>query len=154
MNLQGPTMTTIPESNRLRNCDFFNSVRKMSYLAYRSLPWYVTLRSEGENLVENLIGNNIFKNAKRKDIYEVEKFGRKKSVNLNHADSILNWDEKYFNLIHVDLSHTESTHLNTENSIDIGSIHDSENINAIEKIGIAGTLSSKRCTSIYLWKCK
>ena len=50
----------------------------------------VKIKSEGENLVENLRDNSIFKNNDREDNYETEKVGRKNSVRWNHIDLILN----------------------------------------------------------------
>ena len=70
--------------------------------------------------MENLRGNNIFKNAERKNNSEVEKVGRKNLVNWNCTNSIINWNQKYSDSIHVYPNHTG-----------IGSIHDSANIRAI-----------------------
>ena len=55
---------------RLRNCIIFDLVRRGS-------QYYVKIKSEGENLVENLRDNNIFKNNDRKNNYEAEKLGAK-----------------------------------------------------------------------------
>ena len=55
----------------------------ISDLAYRSLSWNGAEKSESENLG----GNHIFENAERKNIFEVEKVGRKNSVIFNHKDS-------------------------------------------------------------------
>ena len=76
MKPQVPIVTTIPESNRAKNCDIFNSFRKMSDLAYRASPWHVTIKNETGNLVEN-IRDKKFKNYERKDNFTVEKLGAK-----------------------------------------------------------------------------
>ena len=70
----------------------------------------------------------------RKNNSKVEKVGRKHSVNWNHTDLILNWNQNLFDSIHIDTDHTKSNKLNPANSTNIGSIHGSENIRAIEKI--------------------
>ena len=59
-------------------------------LVIRGSQYHVKIKSEGENLVENLRDNNIFKNNDRKNNYETEKVGRKNSVRWNHIDLILN----------------------------------------------------------------
>ena len=68
---------------RLRNCIIFDLVR-------RGLQYHFKIKIEGENLVENLRDNNIFKNNDRENNYETEKVGRKNSVRWNHIDLILN----------------------------------------------------------------
>ena len=67
MDPQGPIVTMIPESNRAKNCNIFDLVRKTPYFAYRGLLWYGTMKSEIENLVENLGDNKFYKNAERKN---------------------------------------------------------------------------------------
>ena len=47
---------------------------------------------------------------------------------------ILNWNQKYSNSIHIDTNHTDSNQPIPDNSTNIGSIHDSENIHAIDNI--------------------
>ena len=106
MNPQGPIVITISESNRANNCDIFNLVRKTSHLTYRGSPLYGIMKSEGENLVENLRRNKIFKNAERKNNSEAEKVGLKNSVNWNQTELILNWNKEDSNLIHVGPNHS------------------------------------------------
>ena len=60
------------------------------------------MKSEIENLVENPRGNKNFKNDERKNNFEVEKVGRINSVNCNHTNSIIHWNQKCSNAIHVD----------------------------------------------------
>ena len=84
--------------------------------------------------MENLKYNTIKKNAECENNFNVEKFGRKNSVNWNHTNSILNWNKKYFDLIHVDQNHTKANQPVPDGSINTGSIHDSANMRAIEKI--------------------
>ena len=55
---------------QVSNCNIFDSV-------IRVFPWHVTIKSEGENLVENLRDNKIFKNVERKNNFEFEKLGAK-----------------------------------------------------------------------------
>ena len=86
------------------------------------------MKSESENTVENIRGKTNFKNAERENSFEVEKVGRKSSVNWNHTNSIIYWKHKYSKSIHVDLNHTDLNQLNPANSINIRSIHDSDNI--------------------------
>ena len=50
MTLQGPIITTISESKSVSNCDIFDSVRRMSDIAYRGLPCHGAENSESENL--------------------------------------------------------------------------------------------------------
>ena len=71
-----------------------------------------------------------FKNAERENNFEVEKVGHGNSVNWNHTHSILNWNKKYSDLIHVDLNRTNSIQPIPDDSTNIGSIHDSTNIHA------------------------
>ena len=103
-------------------------------LAYMGFLWHIIMESEIENLVGNLRGNKIFKNSERKNNSEFEKVGRQTSVNGNHTDLIINWNQKYCKLIHVDLNHTKSIQPIPATLKKIGSIHDSANICAIEKI--------------------
>ena len=51
---------------RLSNCDILESF-------IRGLSWYGTTKNESKNLVENLRGNKIFKNAERENNFKVEK---------------------------------------------------------------------------------
>ena len=83
--------------------------------------------------MEKLRDNNIFKNNDRKNNYEAENVGRKNSVNWNHIDSILNQNQRKYDSIRVDPNHTNLDQLNTTNLTNIGSIHDLDNIRAIEK---------------------
>ena len=92
------------------------------------------MKSESENLVENHRGNEVFKYAERENNFNIKNFGRKNSVNWNHTNLVLNWNQKYSESIHVDPNHTN---LNQPIPVDlknIGSIHDSANILTIEKI--------------------
>ena len=57
--------------------------------------------------MENLRGNKTFKYAEYKNIFEVERVGRKNSVNWNHTNSILNWNKKDSDSIKVDTNETE-----------------------------------------------
>ena len=86
------------------------------------------------NLVETLIYKNIKKNAEcaNSSKVEVEKVGH--DVNCNHTDSIINRNKKYSNSIHVYLNHTNSNQPIPADSTNIGSIHDSDDIRAIEQI--------------------
>ena len=86
-----------------------------------------------KNLVENFRGNNIFKNSERKNNSEVGNFGCKNSVHWNHTNLILNWNQKYSDLIHVDPNHTDLNQPITADLSNIGSIHDSDSIISIEK---------------------
>ena len=45
-------------STRLKNCNISDLVRRI-------LPWHGTMKSESENLVENLRDNKIYKNSER-----------------------------------------------------------------------------------------
>ena len=65
---------------------------------------------------------------------EVEKFGRKEYVNWNHTELVLNCYKKDSDLILVDTNHTNSDQPIPSNLTNIGSIHDSADIHAIEKI--------------------
>ena len=75
-----------------------------------------------------------FKNSERKDNFNVEKFGHEHIVNWNHTNLILNWNKKDSDSIQVDLNHTHSNQPIPDDSINIVSSHDSDNICAIEKI--------------------
>ena len=55
-------------------------------------------------------------------------------VNWNHTDSILNWNQKDSDSINIDTNHTESNQPILADSKNIRSIHDSDDINAIENI--------------------
>ena len=83
VNPQGHIGTTISEFNSTSNWKKFDSVSMISDIAYRSLSWNGAEKSE----IENLGGNHIFENAERKNIFEVEKVGRKNSFIFNHKDS-------------------------------------------------------------------
>ena len=89
MNPQGPIVTLITESNRENNCNIFDLVRRTSDITYRRSMWHVTMKSESENLR----GNKIIENAKCENNIEVEKVGHKNSVNWNHTDLIINWNQ-------------------------------------------------------------
>ena len=106
MKPQVPIMNMIPESNRVNNCDIFNSVNKMSDLTYRGLTWRCTMKNETGKLVKNLRDIK-FQNVKRQKNFNVEKVGRKNTLNWNHTNLILNWNQKYSDSIHVDTNHTE-----------------------------------------------
>ena len=96
----------------------------------------VTWNNENENgnLVGKLRENKVFKNAERENNSNVENFGRKNSINWNHTDSILNLNQKYSDSINVDLNNTNLNQPIPADLASIGSIHDSDNICAIEKI--------------------
>ena len=64
----------------------------------------------------------MFENAEHKNNFEVEKVGRKNSVNWSHKDS---------NLIHVDPNHAKSNTIIPENSTNLGRINYSADILAI-----------------------
>ena len=89
------------------------------------------MKSESENLVENIRGYKNFKSADRKNKIEVDKFGRKNSVNWNHTDLIINYNKKYSDSIHVGPCHTDSNQPIPADSTNIGSIHGSADIRAI-----------------------
>ena len=57
--------------------------RGMSDLSDRSALWYVAGKIESENPGDN----RIFVNAEHENIFEVENFGSKTSVILNHVNS-------------------------------------------------------------------
>ena len=59
MKPQVTIVTTIPESNRSKNCDIFDLVSKTSDIAYRVSPCHGTMKNETVNLVENLRDNTI-----------------------------------------------------------------------------------------------
>ena len=71
----------------------------MSDLAYRSVLYHGAAKSE----IENPGSNIIFKNAERKNNFEVEKVGRKNSVILNCVNS---------NNINTDPNHINSNQAN------------------------------------------
>ena len=64
--------------------------------------------------------------------------GRKHSVNWNHTDSIINWNQKYTDSVHIDPNHTDSNQPIPDGLTNIGSI---------QKYGT-------RVTNIYLWEYK
>ena len=76
----------------------------------------------------------MFKNSERRNNFEVEKVGRNNSVNWNHTDLILNWNNKDSNSIRIDLNHKKCNQPIPANLINIKSIHDSDNMREIEKI--------------------
>ena len=86
MNPQGPIVTTIPESNIANNCGIIDLVSRILDIAYRGSPWHGKVKNESENIR----GNKCFKNAERKNNFEVEKVGRKTNVSWNHTNSIIN----------------------------------------------------------------
>ena len=85
MNPSRTIVIPLPHITRISmsNCDIFD-------LFIRGLPYHGTIKSESEILVENIRDNKIFKNAERENNFEIEKVGRKNSVNWNHTNSILN----------------------------------------------------------------
>ena len=82
-----------------------------------------------KNLVENFKDNNIFKNSGCKKNSEAENVGR--DVNLNQTDLIINWDQKYSDLIYVDPNHTNLNQPIPADLKNIVSIHDSDDTHAI-----------------------
>ena len=106
MKTQGPIMSIILEYNKEKNCDVFDLVRNTSDISYRVLTWHGTMKIKSENTVKKLRDNNIFKNDERKNIFEVEKVGRKNSVIWDHKDS---------DSIHANPDHTNSNQLIPEN---------------------------------------
>ena len=130
----GTIMTTVPESNIANNCNIFNLVCKTSDQSFRGSLWHGAMRNETGNLLGNIRENTIIKNADNKNNLNFEKFGRKDSINWNHNDPILNWNQKDSNSIHVDPNHIGSNQPIPADLTNIGSIHDSDNICAIEKI--------------------
>ena len=109
------------------------------------------MKSEGKNLVKNLIGNRIFEIAERRNNLKVEKVGRKSSVNRNHTDLILNWNIKKSDSINVHPNHTNSNQLIPDNSTNIGSINYSANILAIEKILVSPVYSLVYASPIFTY---
>ena len=83
------------------------------------MPWHDAGKSE----FKNLGGNQNFENSERKNNFEVEKVGRK-----NYGI----WNHKYSISIRVDKNHTDSNQPIPGDLTNIGSIHDSANIRAIE----------------------
>ena len=83
------------------------------------------MKSESENLLENLRGNFFSKALSAKITLK---------LNWNNTDSILNLNQTYSDLIHADLNHTDSNQPIQENPTNIRSIHYSANIHAIENI--------------------
>ena len=83
--------------------------------------------------MENLRYNTIFKNYERRDNFNVENNGSKNSVIWNNIDLILNWNQKDSDLIHVDLNHDYLNQPIPDGLTNIGSIHDSDSICAIDK---------------------
>ena len=77
MNPQGPIVTTISDSNRENNCDIYDSVIRTSHIFYRIWAWNGTTKNESENLR----GKTNLENTERKNNFEIEKVGRKKSIN-------------------------------------------------------------------------
>ena len=105
----------------LNNCKIFD-------LVIRVLPCHGKIKNETGNILENLRDKIVFKNSERKDNFNVETFWHKNSVNRNHTKSNLNYNQNYSDLINVDLNHTNSDQPTSDNSTNIGSIHDSDNI--------------------------
>ena len=68
------------------------------------------------------------------NFFQVEKVGHGNDVNRNHTNLILNRNQKYSDYIHVDPNHTDWIQPIQADSTNIGSIHDSANTCAIEKI--------------------
>ena len=77
MKPQGPTVTTIPDSNRAKNCSIFESVSSALDIVSRFSPWYVTMKCESENLVEKLRDQTNSKMLSAKIISMLKKFGAK-----------------------------------------------------------------------------
>ena len=73
----GPIVTTIPDSNRANNCNIFNLVIKMLYLAYRGLPWYGTTKNEAGKPVETLETTQFSKILNIEIILMLKKLGAK-----------------------------------------------------------------------------
>ena len=94
MNTQGPTVTTLPESNNAINGNIFTSFRSTSYLSFIIYMWHGKAKNESEKLG----GNKSFENAERENNFEVEKVGHQNSLIWHHKDSIS---------IHVDKDHTD-----------------------------------------------
>ena len=112
---------------RMRKCNIFNSV-------IRCFLWHGTKNSENENLVENHKVNKNYNISERKINSEVEKNGRKQSVNWNHTDMILYWNQTDSHSVQVDINHNNSNQPMPVDLINIGSIHTSADICVIEKI--------------------
>ena len=74
------------------------------------------------------------KNDECKNNFKVGKVERKNSIDWNQTNSILIWNQGYSESIHVDTNHTDLNQLNSDDLANIGSIHDSDNIRAIENI--------------------
>ena len=76
----------LPTITRTRQGSFkiFYYIIGKSDIAFRGLPWNVAEKSE----IENLGGTNIFENAERENSSEVEKAGRKNSVNWDNTYSV------------------------------------------------------------------
>ena len=122
MNPQGPTVTTkIPESNSASNRNIFHLVNQIPDLTDRVLRWHGIEKSESENLG----GNKIFENAEHENNFLSWKVGRDNSVIQYH---------KYYESIQVYPNHSNSNEPIPENSTNIGSIHYSYRICAIEKM--------------------
>ena len=77
MNPQETILTTIPYSNRENNCDIFDSFRRTSNLVYRISTWNGTMKSESENIVENLRGKIISNILSAKTISKLKSWAQK-----------------------------------------------------------------------------
>ena len=121
MKTQGHIGNMIPESNSASKCEIFKSTRRTYDISYRVFPYHGPEKSE----IKILGGNKTFKNADHENNFEVEKVDRKNSIILNH---------KYSDSIHVDPNHTDSNQLIPDDLKNIGSINNSDDICAIEKI--------------------
>ena len=128
----------------MSNYNIFNSVSRGSL-------WHGKMKSENENLVENLKGNKSFKNAENRNNFKIEKVWRKKSVNWNHTDSILNWNQKYSDSIHIDSNHTNSNQPIPADLTNIRSIYDSDNIYTIENISASPVSSPVQVSPIFTY---
>ena len=107
------------------------------------------MKNETGNLVENLRDNTIFKNTECKDNSNVQKFGGKNSVNWNHTNLIINYNQKYSDLIHVDPNHTNSNQPIPDNSTHIGSIHNSDDIFATDTVLTSPVHSTVQASRIF-----
>ena len=104
--------------------------------------------------MENSRENKKNRNAEQNEYFEVEEVGRKNSVNWNHSDSILNWNQRKSYSTHVDPSYNDSNQPIPDNSTKFGSIHDSDNIREIEMILVSMLHSLVYASSIFTYGSK
>ena len=123
MNPSRTTRVPHPHITNTRQgiCKIFNLVKRTLDLALRGSPWH----GKAKSVSENLGGNKIFENDERKNNFEVERVWCKNSVM---------WNQKYSNSIHIDPNKPNSNQPIPSDLINIGSIHDSDDIIATEKI--------------------